>query len=67
MPVVYNSFSPASLVILAMSSDEELMIAEIVEEFCPYENLDPYEEFGSYEEFDLEFLFFTGGVMRTFT
>ena len=37
------------------------------EEFGPYEDLDPYEEFGPYEEFDLGFLFFTGGVMRTFT
>ena len=26
-----------------------------------------YEEFGPYEEFDLGFLFFTSGVMRTFT
>ena len=33
MPVVNNSFSPASSVILTMSSDEELVIAEIVEEF----------------------------------
>ena len=37
------------------------------EEFGPYEDLDPYEEFGPYEEFDLGFLFFTGGVMMTFT
>ena len=37
------------------------------EEFGSYEDLDPYEEFGPYEEFDLGFLFFTGGVMRTFT
>ena len=33
MHVVYNSFSPASSVILAMSSDEELVIAEAGEEF----------------------------------
>ena len=33
MPVVYNSFSPASSVILAMSSDEELVTAEACEEF----------------------------------
>ena len=33
MPVMYNSFSPASLVILAMSPDEELVIAEACEEF----------------------------------
>ena len=33
MPVMYNSFSPASSVILAMSSDEELVIAEACEEF----------------------------------
>ena len=37
MPVVYNSFSPASSVILAMSSDEELVIAETVEEFAAIE------------------------------
>ena len=37
MPVTYNSFSPASSVILAMSSDEELMIAETIEEFVALE------------------------------
>ena len=37
MPVVYNSFSLASLVILAMSSDEELVIAEVGEEFVTVE------------------------------
>ena len=37
MHVMYNSFSPASLVILAMSSDEELMMAETVEEFVALE------------------------------
>ena len=37
MSVVYNSFSPASLVILAMSSDEELVIAETNEEFVALE------------------------------
>ncbi len=37
MPVVYNSFSPASSMILAMSSDEELVIAETVEEFVALE------------------------------
>ena len=37
MPVMYNSFSPASSVILAMSSDEELVIAETVEEFVALE------------------------------
>ena len=37
------------------------------EEFGPYEDLDPYEGFGPYEEFGLGFLFFTGGVMITFT
>ena len=37
MPVVYNSFSPASSVILAMSSDEELVIAEAGEEFVTFE------------------------------
>ena len=37
MPVMYNSFSPASSVILAMSSDEELVIAEAGEEFVTVE------------------------------
>ena len=37
MPVMYNSFSPASSVILAMSSDEELVIAETFEEFAAIE------------------------------
>ena len=37
MPVVYNSFSPASSVILAMSSDEELVIAKTGEEFVIFE------------------------------
>ena len=37
MPIIYNSFSPASSVILAMSSDEELVIAETVEEFVTLE------------------------------
>ena len=37
MPVMYNSFSPASSVILAMSSDEELVIAETGEEFVTFE------------------------------
>ena len=37
MPVMYNSFSPASSVILAMSLDEELVIAETGEEFIALE------------------------------
>ena len=37
MPIMYNSFSPALSVILAMSSDEELMIAETGEEFVTLE------------------------------
>ena len=37
MPVVYNSFSHASLVILAMSLDKELVIAEAGEEFVTFE------------------------------
>ena len=37
MHVMCNSFSPASLVILAMSSDEELVIGETVEEFVALE------------------------------
>ena len=43
MHVVYNSFSPESSVILAMSSDEELVIAETVEEFVA---LDAFEHSG---------------------
>ena len=43
MPVMYNSFSPASSVILAMSSDEELVIAEACEEF---ETLAAFEHSG---------------------
>ena len=43
MPVVYNSFSPASSVVLAMSSDEELVIAEADEEF---ETLTAFEHSG---------------------
>ena len=37
MPVIYNSFSPALSVILAISSDEELVIAETGEEFVTFE------------------------------
>ena len=37
MPVIYNSFSHASSVILAMSLDEELVIAEAGEEFVTFE------------------------------
>ena len=37
MYVVYNSFSPASSVVLAMSSDKELVIAETGEEFVTFE------------------------------
>ena len=37
MPVIYNSFSPASSVILAMSLDEELVTAEVGEEFLTVE------------------------------
>ena len=37
MPVMYNSFSPALSVILAMSSYEELVIAETGEEFVTFE------------------------------
>ena len=43
MHVMYNSFSFASSVILAMSSDEELMIAKTVEEFVA---LDAFEHSG---------------------
>ena len=37
MHVMYNSFSPASSVILALSLDEELVIAETYEEFVALE------------------------------
>ena len=37
MSDVYNSFSPASLVVLAMSSDEELVIVEIGEDIVTFE------------------------------
>ena len=37
MPVIYNSFGPALSVILAISSDEELVIAETGEEFVAVE------------------------------
>ena len=37
MHVTYNSFNPALLVILAMSSGEELVIAETGEEFVALE------------------------------
>ena len=40
MPVMYNSFRPASSVILAMSLDEELVIAETVEEFVALEEFE---------------------------
>ena len=38
-----------------------------IEEFDPCKEFGLYEDLDPYEEFDLEFLFFTGGVMRTFT
>ena len=37
MPVIYNSFIPALSVILAISSGEELVIAETGEEFAAIE------------------------------
>ena len=37
MPVMYNSFNPASSVILALASDEELVTAETYEEFLALE------------------------------
>ena len=37
MPVMYNSFSLASSVMLALSSDEELVTAETYEEFVALE------------------------------
>ena len=44
MPVMYNSFSPALSVILAMSSDEELVIAEAGEEFVTIEEFEHSDE-----------------------
>ena len=43
MPAVYNSFSPASSVILAMSLDDGLVIADACEEF---ETLAAFEHSG---------------------
>ena len=40
MSVMYNSFSPASSMILAMSSDEEIVIAETDEEFVALETFE---------------------------
>ena len=37
MPVTHNSFNPALLVILVVSSDEEFVIAETFEEFSTIE------------------------------
>ena len=44
MPVMYNSFSPASSVILAMSSAEELVIVEAGEEFATLEAFEHSDE-----------------------
>ena len=43
MPVTYNSFNPVLSVILVVSSDEELVIAEACEEF---ETLAAFEHSG---------------------
>ena len=61
MPLMYNSFSPASLVILAMSSDEELVIAETVEEFAAIE---AFEHSGE-ELVDSRSMHFKHGGMNT--
>ena len=37
MPVTYNSYNPALLVILVVSSDEEFVTTETVEEFAAIE------------------------------
>ena len=37
MPVVYNSFIPTLSVMLVVSSDEEFVIAETIEEFAAIE------------------------------
>ena len=43
MPIMYNSFSPTSSVILAMSLGEELVIVEACEQF---ETLAAFEHSG---------------------
>ena len=59
MPVMYNSFSPALSVILAMSSDEELVIAEACEEF---ETLVTFEHSGEELEDSRSMHFKQGGT-----
>ena len=59
MPVVYNSFSPASSVILAMSSDEELVIADTGEEFV---TLEAYDHLGEELENSRSMHFKHGGI-----
>ena len=44
MPVTFNSFSPTLSVILVASSDEELVIAETVEEFAAIEAFEHWGE-----------------------
>ena len=64
------------LIFIALGSSLRNRVVSImmfIEDFDPFEEFDPREEFGPYEdldpyeEFDLGFLFFTGGVMMTFT
>ena len=59
MPAVYSSFSPASSVILAMSSDEELVIAEAGEEFVTVE---AFEHLGEELADSCSMLFKHGGT-----
>ena len=59
MPVVYNSFSPALSVTLAMSSDEELVIAEACEEF---ETLATFEHSGEELAYSCSMHFKHGGT-----
>ena len=61
MPVMYNSFSPTSSVILAMSSDVELVIAETGEELVA---LEAFEHSGE-ELADSRLMHFKHGGMNS--
>ena len=59
MRVMYNSFNPASSMILEMSSDEELVIAEVCEEF---ETLVAFEHSGEELAYSCSMHFKHGGT-----
>ena len=63
MPVMYNSFSSASSVILAMSSDEELVIAETNEEVVA---LEAFEHSGEELEVSRSMHFKYGGMNSSY-